>query len=411
MILIHSTRNLAWGSMNRIFPAIESTWKLAARYAARDLTILHHQSFASLHRHIDKLLQSDWIVWSSLDHSTFAMIRLLREHLSWRGRIFLHLHGEACCGPFPKQCVELLNSDDCFTAACRAEIACLDLMVQRPRTLCLPYPLAEPIQRVSKNTLSLDELTLIYSGRLSAQKNCHILIQAASEILKHRPQCRLRLIFTGTEGQTGNPFYGIRSPHYKKRLLRLVRELHLEKNVEFWELGHKADFRKRLGRLSYIAVSASAVVDENFGVGVFDALAGGRQAVLSDWAGHRDFAENFRSQVRTVPVFLQKGSLGPVPHSLARAILLSHTQTLSASRPAQPNLNRYKPETVARHLVKLISKRPHKTPRQLEPTELAHRILSRRRGLYGHQVFRGLDDPNSKLLLKACGARDTIKKK
>jgi len=125
--------------------------------------------------------------------------------------------------------------------------------------------------------------TLCVLGRLTKQKRVDLVIKALKPIEKEIPQIKLKIIGQGPEF---------------KNLKKLVKNLNLEKNVEFLGFLSKHNDVLKILKASHLYVSASQL--EGFGITVLEAMACEVPCLLSKIEPFKEITQNqaffFRNQ-------------------------------------------------------------------------------------------------------------------
>ena len=116
--------------------------------------------------------------------------------------------------------------------------------------------------------------TVLYLGRLTAVKSVQVLLHATLEVLAHIP--RVQVLIAG-DGPA------------RKSLVRLTKNLHLEKVVQF--VGH-VDEKEKIKLLSSAWVFVNPSLIEGWGITTIEANACGTPVIASNVAGLRDAVKN-----------------------------------------------------------------------------------------------------------------------
>ncbi len=213
----------------------------------------------------------------------------------------------------------------------------IERLVQSATIKKLPYPLPdywfEPLIQHSR-----EEVRLVYSGRLTPQKNVLELMSCFLKVADIRPEMRLHI--AGDFHEMGYHFHGIfhRPGEYKEKFLELVAQS--QGKIVF----HGFLTQERLRDLynsSDVFISLSTYHDEDFGVSAAQAISRGMHAVLSDWGGHWDFAEQGLAQLCKVEVG-QDGVPRPSQNALLKILASLSANKLYEERcDYQKKLNSY----------------------------------------------------------------------
>ncbi|MCK5073152.1 MAG: glycosyltransferase [Bacteriovoracaceae bacterium] len=134
---------------------------------------------------------------------------------------------------------------------------------------------------------TLDGLTFVHAGRISAVKNIELLIWTVYQLQKsYNKNVKLQLI--GAFDDSTHDYWGVPDNHdYEKHVKHLIDELDWnEKPILCRMVGHD-QWIKLLDKDS-VFVSLSSYLSEDFAVSVAQAMEAGFPCILSDWGGHRD---------------------------------------------------------------------------------------------------------------------------
>lgn len=201
----------------------------------------------------------------------------------------------------------------------------------------LPYPLPESwFAPLTEQTY--EKLKLVYSGRITQQKNVLELMLCFLKALQLRPEMELHI--AGDFHDLGHHFHGIfhEPKFYELRFFDLVQKS--QGKIVYHGFLSQTEL-KRLYESSEYFVSLSTYHDEDFGVSVAQGIACGMRAVLTDWGGYADFAELGVAQLCKVEVD-QDNVPRPVQSSVVKALLALPNNTTHTQRCANQNkLNSY----------------------------------------------------------------------
>jgi glycosyltransferase involved in cell wall biosynthesis len=131
-----------------------------------------------------------------------------------------------------------------------------------------------------------DDKVLLYSGRISLEKNIHTVLKTFKVVLNAVPDARL--VIAG--GELNLPFreFGILSIGIKRTLGRLCRQLGLDDGrVSFTGRLAPDDLRALYGAAD-VLINLTLHHDENFGYAQVEAMACGLPVVGSAWGGLKD---------------------------------------------------------------------------------------------------------------------------
>ncbi|MES2965542.1 MAG: glycosyltransferase family 4 protein, partial [Bdellovibrionota bacterium] len=361
-VVLTSTENFVWSSMQEIIPMIEMAWKLAAgpRHRVRIVDVGQEK----ISDYLADVVQADQVVFTCFTAKLARLGEFLRRSANVDGRWIVYLHNQATIGCWPLFAWgmgEQLRSDDVFISSSTRDARTLKLTFPEGDVRVHPFPLPLPLIEMTKvKSTKRTSPTFVYSGRLSSQKNVHTLIYAFSLYVNRNGPAKL-VLFGGEDG-LGSPNMGFKDEGYESYLRRLVSTLGIEDRVEFAGALPRAELHERL-RTPHVLVSASLHSDENFGMSALRSLCMGAPCVLSAWGGHWDFAKDFSSQLQLVAVHGSDWGpwidAGEFANAMAKALRNSSSAKTRASRVPV----RYRVGSMAKLLQKL-TREPRVTRRK-----------------------------------------------
>lgn len=141
-----------------------------------------------------------------------------------------------------------------------------------------------------------DEYVMLYTGRISMQKNVTTAIAQFFEHLKKNPGYRkgmkFRFALAGKYDDLGAPFFGNSPP--KNEYFFRIRNIAEGIDPNLGTVSYLGNFEpEKLNRVYNAAdgfMSLSLHHDEDYGMSPAEALATGLPCVLSDWGGYTSFA-------------------------------------------------------------------------------------------------------------------------
>lgn len=147
-------------------------------------------------------------------------------------------------------------------------------------------------QTRKKYGIKLDERVILYSGRVSLQKNVDVLVQEFQEIYKYSTG-KAHLWIVGSFDDIGATFMGVgtREGYLFAKINNLMETLDpgCRKNIHFF--GHQGKKELRLLKNGAdMFVSLSLYHDEDYGMSPAEALSCGLPSLLTDWGGYSSFA-------------------------------------------------------------------------------------------------------------------------
>lgn len=174
------------------------------------------------------------------------------------------------------------------------------------------------------------ESDIVYVGRLAAHKNIDLLLQAVSIAKSKAPDLRVAIIGDGPE---------------MKKLRSLVKEMNLEKNVEF--LGFLESYSDALALMKSSRAFASPSTREGFGMAALEANACGLPVVTI----------NHRMNAVTDLVTEETGMVcQPTAEDLAEGLILALQKGNAMREPCQRLAKGYDWERICDRLEKIYEK-------------------------------------------------------
>lgn len=151
-------------------------------------------------------------------------------------------------------------------------------------------PATDAERKELRRQLGMDEneRLIVYSGRISAQKNLHSILPVLYEIcLRHK---HVKFVAVGPSDDLGVPH--IRNQNrlrYNVELSRLIQRFHLQKTVRFEANVDQPRLAEWL-KACDLHVSLTLHACEDYGYGIAQGLATGAPTVITRWGGGIDLA-------------------------------------------------------------------------------------------------------------------------
>lgn len=169
-----------------------------------------------------------------------------------------------------------------------------------------------------------DELLIIYSGRLSFQKNIYHMLYSVKEFLNLSSR-KVKFLLAGPIDDLGMPYVGRSGPlgaFYGQYANALEALDDLFKSGTFQTLGNiEQDELKSLYCASDLLLNLSTHNDEDYGMAPAEALCCGCPSILSNWGGFYSFNTLLKDNVRLVDVKKEKGRFLPSYSDSVKALL------------------------------------------------------------------------------------------
>lgn len=213
-----------------------------------------------------------------------------------------------------------LRGNDCqFICASKRQRSLLGRFLQDPRSIeVLPF-MVDSRKYCSSSALRArwrarlrigkEDRLLLYTGRLSLQKNISLLISAFAEMAEVDPG--LYLVLAGRTDDLGAPLFGWTSSFGTdyRALSAAIGRLPTDTRRRIVSTGLvDSSVLNGLYNASDCFVSLSLHHDEDFGLSAAEALCSGSPICLTNWGGFSDFTENPENGI-SIPVFLGTGGL------------------------------------------------------------------------------------------------------
>ncbi|MGQ9609933.1 MAG: glycosyltransferase family 4 protein [bacterium] len=189
----------------------------------------------------------------------------------------------------------LFKPYDCIAFSCSSDLDIFNRLVQEYDLMLkiVPLPVNSDIfyrrsvnRELLKKKYSIPKQgkLLFYAGRISLQKNLHILIKIFEEVVKSK---EATLSIAGTTDQTPLAEFGACGDNYIQKLEEIIRNKGLTNKVVF--IGSlDDDALAEMYSISDIFVNATVHHDENFGFSQVEAQSCGLPVVASGWGGIKD---------------------------------------------------------------------------------------------------------------------------
>ncbi|MDC1175582.1 glycosyltransferase [Bacteriovoracaceae bacterium] len=299
-VVITSKKNFSWLSMQEIIPYIEQNW-LSLISSSHDVELINIDNFENIKK-INKFIDVDNIVCTCFSVEIFNFLKFLRTNLSFDFKGYFYIHGLATIAlwPFIKWTDKnFFKKSDRFIVSCQADEKCIETALPGAKVVLHPFFVKNNFKLKNSN----DVKDFIYIGRISVQKNIHLIIEAVKLIEDRLRANNSSVILVGGNDNLGVPVTGRVVDNYMEHLESLIDELEVGDIVQ--NKGHyeRSKFNQLLGEKRYIYIGVSLHSDENFGIVPFKFLNAGGRAILSQWGGYQDLARYFDGNVSEVTIY------------------------------------------------------------------------------------------------------------
>lgn len=180
----------------------------------------------------------------------------------------------------------LMGQKVVFLGASHRSCQQLSLLINGGSIIKCPYPVSEQHFSRSESSQDLAKIHLIYSGRLSIQKNILEILNAFLKAVELNP--KLHLHIAGSFDEIGFHLHGrsIDLDAFEADFLKKIESS--KEHITYHGLLGQEELSQLNARCDYV-LSASTYHDEDFGISVAQSLGQGLTPLLSDWGGHPDF--------------------------------------------------------------------------------------------------------------------------
>ena len=327
LLLIKSQDESSWGSCKVISPNLHALYTQLSAYEIEWFSIPQEIVRSELESNKSSIveLKNKIVNWKPdrivfLDHLPVpsSILGHLSLHMQLRKLppLIFHIYGDFTY--FSSEWLflnsELREHPIRFIVASESQKRLLEFFLEGSNTsvskLCFPvnendyfFDLKERLEVRKNLKLNADDLMILYSGRISLQKNVDTLIKKFADERSRNPQ--LKLFIAGSFDDVGADFLGYSTYHgymYHK-MQNLLKSLNQDivKDIHF--LGHQQ--KNELRRLKAAAdcfMSFSLYHDEDYGMSPAEALCTGLPSLLTDWGGYSSFANNHEWSCELVDV-------------------------------------------------------------------------------------------------------------
>lgn len=258
--------------------------------------------------------------------------------------IFVHVYGDftiyiprwqAIEGILKKTCIEFICASD-------RQLKLVAKMIRNPATITSKchfpvdtshYKVDFDLRKKWRQRLGAadDEHIMLYTGRLSMQKN---ILRLSDEFIHMRKKLKVksRLLLAGAFDDLAAPFFGIRTPRgfYYLEWRDFMAKHQTDGNDCVEYIGNfNAEELRGLYNAADTYISLSLHHDEDYGMSPAEALCCGVPTILTDWGGYASFAGDPTS-CRLIPVSIAKHglriSLPAIRHSIRQRWLVQSSQ-------------------------------------------------------------------------------------
>lgn len=392
ILFLQTKQNMVWTSMEEILPHIQSVWEIFCEKNGYEMVVADVDNVPP-HQYIKDVLTCTHLVASAFNLHIVNALGVIRGRLGVNAPLYFYLHNQATIGLWPLVHFELfchMRETDVFMGTCPGDEACMKFLgLSCERTLFGTMDNAKTLPALREEKIE----DIVFVGRISRQKNLHLLILAFNELKKENPALRLHLY--GKEDNLGSPSMEFRKPGYLEELKALGGE-----DIFFHGFVKRETIKEELKKKPFVFCSPSLHNDENFGMAALMALESGGRAVLSHWGGHQNFIYFFPDRVFSVPVGIEKFG----PFLCIDELLKSLRLSLSGKAAREVNSPFHRDQIVAN-----LKLKTEKGGELLVTPPLTKELLRKRVENEGEgptKIFNGYGDPDCHKFFKAYGAKE-----
>jgi len=202
-------------------------------------------------------------------------------------------------GYFPRgaldfeECAQYLSTRDTVICNCSADMELVRQFLPAASRGFISFPCADIFfesstsceQARAEFDIPLTSPVLLYTGRLTLEKNVHTLFRLFAAVRAYHPKAEL--ILAGKVWN--NPFYdlNIEPISFSGTIRRMGKDLGIEQHVHLLGNLSRAQLAK-LYKAADLYVTMSLHHDENFGISPVEAMASSLPVIATSWGGFRD---------------------------------------------------------------------------------------------------------------------------
>lgn len=188
----------------------------------------------------------------------------------------------------------LLQSSDVLVGNCTADVELAKKFFDNAQVTLLPlafdetvfYPMSKQEREAARSKLQFkpEDNILLYSGRITIEKNLHTLLKTFAIVEQMLPNAHL--LIAGTDFDVPFTEFGVFPLSVRSMLDKIVSRLKI-KRAKFIGQQNVMDLRA-LYNIADLAVNFTLHHDENFGLAQIEAMACGTPVAATQWGGLKD---------------------------------------------------------------------------------------------------------------------------
>jgi len=307
--LVYSKLISDWKSVESITRNLRQSYEhLSHTYILIDYNFPYNAETMDVLLLADKIISDrpDKLIF--IDHYPVAGIlikSLFMRKYDYSPEIYVHIYGNFtyCASDWYHMESVFLKRDISFIFASETEMKLfMNFTLQKDNCFVYPFPVCKnsfyfdkEIRKSYREELECtDEFIIVYSGRLSLQKNVSLMATKFKEYSEKNPKKKLKLFLAGFCDDIGSPFHYIyqRLGHqhflWEKTLSQIPENI--RSNI-VWLGNLKQHELLKLYNAADCYLSFSLHHDEDYGMAPREALFCGTPCILTSWGGFADLGK------------------------------------------------------------------------------------------------------------------------
>lgn len=409
-LVLTSTQNYVWQSMQEIIPFIVETW-VATQSINNQVRVINIDQ-EKLTSYFKNLIESSTIVFTCFTPQIFRMASYIRNELKLNCNFVIHLHNQATIACWPIRHwggANLIQVRDYFISSCSRDAECLKISYPEASCQVIPFSYKNIPQKIIRSQPDEKEIPFIFIGRISSQKNIHTALLAFKHLKTEYPDARWSFHIYGQEDNLGSPNMGVSESGYLNFLIELCQKLELEENIIFHGQRNREAIKIILNQRRHVFISPSLHSDENFGMAVFQGLINNHLAILSDWGGHADFKTYFKDQVMLLKVY--KTPNGPCVHPIELMNELVNSINIYPTDSGTSTPSHYSFDSIVQKNLKILSSKNGAAQNQITSrlSDEIYKDVTNKRLNVNPKIFESYQDKRAQPFLESYGMRHEFK--